>query len=297
VTVNTAPTISISGTTTLCAGSSTSLTASGGSTYSWSGGPSTAVYSVSPVSNTTYTVTGTANGCTSSVSQLVTVNAAPTISISGTTTICAGSSTSLTASGGSTYAWSGGPSTVVYSVSPVSNTTYTVTGTANSCTSSVSQLVTVNALPTAPVITENASVLSSSAASFYQWYLNGGVISGATSQSYAPTVSGIYSVEITDANGCSAMSADFQFVFSGINEEIKEHLIQIIPNPGEGLFFIEMKVEDFISLQIMDGRGALVFSMDTYSNQLDLTKYAAGMYHCNILTSKGLIVKKLVISN
>ena len=63
------------------------------------------------------------------------------------------------------------------------------------------------------------------------------------------------------------------------------------------MFFIEMKVEDFISLQIMDGKGALVFSMDTYSNQLDLTKYASGMYHCNILTSKGLIVKKLVISN
>ena len=65
VTINTNPTASISGTNTICAGSSTTLTASGGGTYLWSTGATTTAVTVSPGSSTVYTVTVTnASGCT-----------------------------------------------------------------------------------------------------------------------------------------------------------------------------------------------------------------------------------------
>ncbi|MCC6460614.1 MAG: SprB repeat-containing protein, partial [Saprospiraceae bacterium] len=70
------PPASISGTSTICPGTSTTLTASGGGTYSWNTGFTTAAITVNPASTTTYTVTVTsAAGCTKTATQTVTVAA------------------------------------------------------------------------------------------------------------------------------------------------------------------------------------------------------------------------------
>ena len=101
ITVNPAPTPTITGNTSICQGQSTMLTAGGGGTYSWNTGATTAAITVNPAVTTTYTVTVTgAGGCTATLSQTVTVNPQPVPAISGTTSICAGQSTTLTASGG-----------------------------------------------------------------------------------------------------------------------------------------------------------------------------------------------------
>jgi large repetitive protein len=70
--------------------------------------------------------------------------------------------------------------------------------------------MTVNTAAT-PIITEIVPgvTLQSSPAVTYQWYLNGNPISGATSQTYNYSSVGNYSVEISDANGCFALSNDF----------------------------------------------------------------------------------------
>ena len=44
--------------------------------------------------------------------------------------------------------------------------------------------------------------LTSSSATGNQWYVNGNLIGGATNQSYPATVSGSYTVRVTDGNGC-----------------------------------------------------------------------------------------------
>ncbi len=62
------PKIKITGTDSLCSGSSTVLTVSGGSSYHWSTGATTTTITVAPSSNTTYTV-GVSNGrCTADTS-------------------------------------------------------------------------------------------------------------------------------------------------------------------------------------------------------------------------------------
>lgn len=70
--------------------------------------------------------------------------------------------------------------------------------------------VTVNALPSTPVVTPNGPtsfctggsvILTSSAAANYDWSTN------ATTQAITVSTSGTYDVTITDANGCSATSA------------------------------------------------------------------------------------------
>jgi hypothetical protein len=66
----------------------------------------------------------------------------------------------------------------------------------------------------APVITQNGNVLTSSPALSYQWYLDGQIIPGATSQSTTVSQSGSYSV-VVDGNQCS--SADLEFLITSIS--------------------------------------------------------------------------------
>ncbi|MFH2141238.1 MAG: hypothetical protein ABIJ97_02360, partial [Bacteroidota bacterium] len=124
------PTVVINpATATICAGQSTTLTASGADTYSWASGQTTAAIIVSPTITTIYTVTGMTGGICPSypVSVTVNVNPAPSASISGNLSICAGGSTTLTASGGGNYLWTGGSTNTSITVNPASNTTYYVT--------------------------------------------------------------------------------------------------------------------------------------------------------------------------
>ena len=159
ISINALPTIVIStSNSSICNGESTTLTASGGSSYVWSNGENTPAITVSPTSTTTFTVTGTdSNGCTNTASQSITVNALPTVEISGTLTYCAGATTTLTATAGlSSYLWSTGDTTQSIDVT---DGIYTVTGTdANGC-SATSSPATVTEQPS-----DTASVTYSASA-------------------------------------------------------------------------------------------------------------------------------------
>src|SRR6185295_1885262 len=121
------------------------LTASGGGTYQWTGGPATATYTVSPTSTTTYTVVVTdGNGCTATASRVVNVTPNLVAFITpNNPDICSGDTVTLTASGGTNYQWTGGPASSIYTVSPTTTTTYTVSVTdGGSCSATASATVT-----------------------------------------------------------------------------------------------------------------------------------------------------------
>lgn len=136
---------------TICTGASFTIIPSGASTYSYSSG--TAV--VSPSVSSDYTVTATsATSCISTVSVVcsVIVNQTPTVSVNSGT-ICSGNNFIMVPTGASTYTFSNGSN----SISPVSNTVITVTGTdVNGCEDNVGALssIFVNANP---VITTSVS--------------------------------------------------------------------------------------------------------------------------------------------
>ncbi len=114
-----------------CPGQPLNLTASGASTYSWNTGQNSATISVSPMSFTTYTVTGTSvAGCLNVRS--IDISVYPQMNLSITTSesvICSGQSVILTASGANTYSWNTGDNNDSISVNPTLNTDYTVIGT------------------------------------------------------------------------------------------------------------------------------------------------------------------------
>jgi hypothetical protein len=214
VTVNAnppAPAISANGSTTFCAGGSVTLTAPAGFTYSWSNGATTQSIVASTSGNYTVTVTD-ANGCrATSAATPVTVQAlpAPAITAGGPTTFCGGGSVTLTASAGSSYLWSNGATTRAIAASTSGNYSVTVTDTNGCSATSAATTVTVNPGPAATITAGGPTTfcaggsvtLTASSGSSYLWS------NGAATQAITVSVSGNYSVTVTNAAGCSAASA------------------------------------------------------------------------------------------
>ncbi|MEI8205080.1 MAG: PKD domain-containing protein, partial [Bacteroidota bacterium] len=180
VTVNPNPVMTITASANpICVGDSTLLTASGATSYSWSGGFGTInPIKVAPIVTTTYTVTGTLANCTGTGNITITVNPHPTVSIAATANpVCAGIPTTLTASGATSYTWSGGLGiTNPLTVTPLTTTTYTVTGTTLGCTGTSNLTVTVNPYPIVSVTASadtlcagDSTTLTASGATTYTW--------------------------------------------------------------------------------------------------------------------------------
>lgn len=137
VVVNETPQLAVfSNKQAVCLGESAVITALGASTYTWNTNSNSNFITVSPSANTTYTVLGAGpSGCVAQISQAIAVNALPVVTgNSDRTDICVGETATLTASGATSYQWSA-PTLFVQAqtafVSPMSNTTYSLTGTDN----------------------------------------------------------------------------------------------------------------------------------------------------------------------
>ncbi len=160
--IPTAPTITSNDVDNIiCEGNTITLTANAcAGTVIWSNNASTNAITVS--SSGTYTATCTVNGCVSPVSsiQTIIVNSTPnTPTISGSTSICAGSSTSLTANGCSgVITWNTGATGSTLTVSSAG--TYNAICTVGNCVSLVSSthILLANLTPTSPTIIGSTSI-------------------------------------------------------------------------------------------------------------------------------------------
>ena len=217
VLINSLPTVAIAGNNSVCANQGTSLTATGGSTYTWSSGMgTTASISVNPTTTTTYTVNAVDNnGCTGTASSTVTVKSLPSVSAGANRSLCSGTSLTLAATGsaGNTYTWDNAVTDNVSFV-PSATTTYTVTAIgSNGCNNTSAVTVTVNPLPTAPLLNVVQPNCSSNVGTIQfsglptsgNWTINPGSYNG-TGASYTLNnqIAGTYNYSVRDANSCNS---------------------------------------------------------------------------------------------
>jgi Ig-like domain CHU_C associated len=224
VTVVAAPTATItaSGPTTFCQGSSVVLTAMNGSSYQWSTGATTPSITVTQAG--TYSVTVTyAAGCTStSAPTVVTVNPAQlALTVTGASRCGPGSvpleAHNIPPGGTRWYDVASGGTPVAVSVNPLitptltATTTYYVSGVnAAGCEGPRTAVTgTINPLPNASVAASGLTTfcqggsvtLTASGGGTYLWS------TGATTPSITVSTSGSYSVTVTNATGCAATPA------------------------------------------------------------------------------------------
>ncbi len=182
------------------------LTASGtsGANFTWSTGETTA--SITVTNAGTYTVTQTANGCTSSagsgISAPKAIPATPVISIvnnCGSTTL-----STATPAAGCTLLWNGsgtgnGSTAPAITINAAGTYTVTITNSAGCSATSQQATATVTAVPAAPVVTVTNNcgntTLSTNATGSLLWSTN------ETTASITVSNAGSYTVTQT-ANGC-----------------------------------------------------------------------------------------------
>lgn len=283
-------------------------------TYAWT---STAGFSsteqnpvISPTTNATYSViiTNTTIGCSDTAQVTVNVGTS-SLAVTATATstaVCPGTAVQLncTPTGGSnyTYQWASVPAGFSSQIQnptayPTANTTYSVTVTSGTNTISNSVAITTYAAPSTPTITQNGSALNSSASTGNQWYLNGGVIQGATAATYTPTTTGSYQVMVTDGNGCTAMSSAFNTTvgISEYNATIQH--VAIYPNPTQSSIQLAMPAEitEFETM-VMDICDRTILVKQNEST-IDLSNLTNGIYFVDIRIDGKSIQRSKIILN
>ncbi|MGI4875287.1 MAG: FG-GAP-like repeat-containing protein [Janthinobacterium lividum] len=303
VTMGTAPTATImaSGPLALCPGSSVVLTAGVGSSYLWSNGATTPAITVSQAGSYTVTV---GNGTCSATSPAAVVTSSPaataTIAAGGPTTLCQGGSVVLTALGmaGSTYQWNTGATTPTLTVSQAGSYTITAT-TAGGCTAtSVPTVVSVNPMPSQPLVTQSGNILTSSATTGNQWYVNGIAIAGATGQTYTPTSSGTYTVVVTSTQGCaSPASAGQALVLATAAPALTVRQVHLYPNPTRGRFTLEVSAAAGGQVRVVNMLGQVVCSRSLVgtATAMNLSGLAPGLYAVCVQVGNEEVVRRLLL--
>jgi hypothetical protein len=218
-------------------------------------------------------------------------------------TICSGQSTNLTASGAATYSWSSGQTTSSISVSPASNTSYSVTGYNGTCSNTQVSNVTVNPSPSVTVnsavlcVGQTATLVGNGATSYT---FNPGAITG-NPIAVSPTVTTTYTV-IGSNGSCSgtAMSTVSVSACTGVQEipTLTPDVINVYPNPAENYIEIyNTLTSEKVKINIYDVTGKLITSKETnyYKEIIDISKFAKGLYFVEIMNGENRIYRTKII--
>ncbi len=211
------PELSVSpGSVNLCFGDSILLSATGAESYSWT---DTSLFDcdtcttalLTPETSTTVVLEGTLGLCKASVQIPVQVLEWPVAQITADTSICLGDTIALLGSGGLNYLWSNGDTSAQSSVSPQTNSSYTLIVDNGVCADTASIEIDVHPLPIAyagedTTIRYGTSVqLNATATGNFTWYPLDQLDCGFCLDPIASPPGTIeYCLNVTNTFGCSA---------------------------------------------------------------------------------------------
>jgi len=197
-----------------------------------------------------------------------------------------------------------GDSALIFSIyQSTAGTYYNTLTNINGCDSIIAAILTVNQLPTVnlgadTMICNGCSITLDAGAGFtnYDW------LTGESTQTINVDSAGTYIVEVIDANGCVGGDTIVVDIASGVGELSIDENINIYPNPNTGQFILEMDLQKntSISIKLYQITGQFIFKEDIsnangiYSQQIDLSNHAKGMYYVQIVTNNKVFTKKVI---
>ncbi len=247
-----------------------------------------------------------ADNCSSyPVPVTATVLPGPALSVSSAS-ICSGQTASLTASGASTYSWNTGSNSSVITVTPTTNTTYTISASNGGCVATTTTEVTVNTLPMVSLTAANNNVCASDSLVVLSGMPMGGVYSGTgvSGVNFNPSAAGTgtYTVlyNYTDANNCSNTNTTSIIVAAcvGIKEYTNSNGFSIYPNPANDFFVVRSQSKlGALTLKVMDAAGKLVIdkTINNSTEQVDISKLAKGIYFIEVKESSETIYRAKIV--
>lgn len=318
------PTLTVSPSTTICAGNNLTLTASSSSvnTYQWFGPAvysSTNAIAVVPSVNASnaglYSIIVTSpGGCATSGNVSVTVNSSPTNTLNHNGPLCVGGNLSLTTNPAVAYLWTGPGSfsstlqnPTIGNVTLVNGGVYTLQATNSiGCTTSQTANIVVNGNPTisisgATAVCEGAAInILGGGALNYTWTSPSNSVSINTTltiNNAQLSNAGTYSVVGNTAFGCTG-SATFSIMVSvctSINN-LEEDPTTFGYNPQTKTLVVTNYNEQLEAMDLLDLQGKVVQSNKYVKDDWYLGEKAEGLYFLRFSYKNGSQqISKLII--
>jgi Arylsulfotransferase (ASST)/Secretion system C-terminal sorting domain len=170
----------------------------------------------------------------------------------------------------------------IYEIDPAGNVVWTQTVSGHVPQAfRYSECYVNGSTPVTPIITQSNDTLYSSGGTGYQWYFEGNIIPGATSNSYLPTQSGIYTVIITDSFGCvSSFSNPFTVSVVAVAPSLAKGWA-LYPNPNRGSLRIQSPANADFVVSVADAYGKRV-AVAANAEVLDMSDLQPGLYFVSI---------------
>lgn len=129
----------------------------------------------------------------------------------------------------------------------------------------------------------------------YQWYFNGFMIPGGTSQSVQLSSYGPYSVEVTDTvTGCVYSSRLHHYVEASVDE--LNASFGLYPNPSSSSFVVEFASSEVFQLRVFDAIGRLLLEdNEVESGDQLLHRLPPGAYHLELSNATHRLSKRLLV--
>lgn len=302
--------------TSICSGDSVLLTGSdpGGVQFQWlldgnliAGANDSIIYATQ---GGQYAL-NTSNVCGVVSSNIVSIQqdsipAAGSVSASGSLVFCAGDSVVLTgtSSGNVQYQWYlngiavNGANSLQHTA--VLSGNYELEAS-NGCGAALSNAlqVTVNVLPSVPVITQSNDTLFTDPGYAYTWYYNSVQVNGVNDPYLVISANGNYLVVVTNVNGCTNSSAPFPVTNTGLDEYHNSFQGAVYPNPGAGQFEYASAASGMATFSLYSADGRLLWTDEIWHNSRSQINFKnmpeEGVYLLQVLINGKTDNKRLVI--
>ncbi len=300
--------LTANGPLTFCEGGSVSLDAGTGyASYRWNTGSVSRRLTVTS-SGSYYCVVKSAEGNTGmsdTVQVVVHPNPAPSIAAIGFLPMCEGDSVELNAGAGFTrYLWNTGSDKQTIIAKTAGNYIVTVWNGWN-CVGRDSIVVTTwPAVPKPFIQRSGDSLIASGSGLSYRWYRDGMLLPGAVAQSIRVALPGGYTVEVADANGCTALSDLFSVTVLDAGSPPSAASFQLLayPDPADDFLHIQLKEVGLEPLRVVLtdvlGRSETVFTGHAMDTGLDLTVslqgWASGPLFIQAWYGETVVIKKVM---
>ncbi|MGB3077265.1 MAG: T9SS type A sorting domain-containing protein, partial [Chitinophagales bacterium] len=239
------------------------------------------------------------------------ITQSPVVNATGVTSFCNGGQVTLSGNTNydcHTYQWKKNNQSIegatATSIVVTTSGVYQLEESYNGAMAHLSNSITVTVSPEHPEISSNGVSLNCSVSNVsYQWLYGITVtslapITGATSQQYTPTASGIYTVEITDNTNCVDTAGIFSFWMVGVAELPLNNSVSIFPNPANDALGYRLQTEGCRMIEIYDVVGKRIYTENppAYAAGSLLTipirQFSSGSYFLKFIFDEGTVTKK-----
>ncbi|MCG9911553.1 MAG: T9SS type A sorting domain-containing protein [Flavobacteriales bacterium] len=129
----------------------------------------------------------------------------------------------------------------------------------------------------------------------YTWYLNGVAIPTANDAYWWPQSNGLYTVAVTDAEGCSGVSASFELTSAGVQDFSENTSLFCFPNPTSDFIYLTGDITENETFHLYDIQGKRIqsYTLNLSPFKIDIRTVAQGTYILQSESGKqALIIKQ-----